>query len=357
MASSTSNSRNSDLSRRSTTSSSSKPLLFTDQKTNDDNENRLSSTMTVDGILRNVYSAAPSTETTLVDASITLIDAPIPNSVSDNPEVPQVQTVADCNNNVAKSVDEVWREIVSGERKEITMKEEVPDEMMTLEDFLAKAGAVEEAAAVASAEVKLHPDRLSGGVFTFDPPLDKAAQQRQRRMIKNRESAARSRERKQAYQVELESLAVRLEEENEWLLKEKAERTKERFKQLLSCRLMEKVVPVVEQRRPPRMLRRVRSLQGAKSIDYVSEEKGEEQIESKKKKPDIDGQSPDGRKEKGGGALREKGRGRGHHISLHVSNQGGLSGKGAAKTLGMREEAKRIKLDALDKRGGVITSG
>jgi hypothetical protein len=28
-------------------------------------------------------------------------------------------------------------------------------------------------------------------------PLDKAAQQRQRRMIKNRESAARSRERKQ----------------------------------------------------------------------------------------------------------------------------------------------------------------
>ncbi|MBA0827901.1 hypothetical protein Goarm_012642, partial [Gossypium armourianum] len=148
MASSTSNSRNSDLSRRSTTSSSTKPLLLTDQKTNDDNENRLSSTMTVDGILRNVYSAAPSTETTLVDASITLIDAPIPNSVSDNPEVPQVQTVADCNNNVAKSVDEVWREIVSGERKEITMKEEVPDEMMTLEDFLAKAGAVEEAAAV-----------------------------------------------------------------------------------------------------------------------------------------------------------------------------------------------------------------
>lgn len=41
--------------------------------------------------------------------------------------------------------------------------------------------------------------------------------------------------------------------------------------------------------------------EGAKSIDYVSEEKGEK-IESKKKKPDIDGQSPDGRKEKGGGA-------------------------------------------------------
>ncbi|XWS23551.1 hypothetical protein CRYUN_Cryun28dG0024700 [Craigia yunnanensis] len=291
----TSNSRNSDLSRRSASSSSTKPQPFTDQ-----NNNRLSSTMTVDGILRNVYSAASSTETTLVDASITLIDTSIPTSVVDNSEVSHDQSVADCNNNVAKSVDEVWREIVSGERKEITMKEEAPDEMMTLEDFLAKAGAVEEEAAAAMADVKVHTDGLSGGVYAFDPvggsafqildkmegsivglgngieviesgggggigkrgrgvlmePLDKAAQQRQRRMIKNRESAARSRERKQAYQVELESLAVKLEEENEWLLKEKAERTKERFKQL-----MEKVVPVVEQRRPPRMLRRVRSLQ------------------------------------------------------------------------------------------------
>ncbi|KAE8714293.1 G-box-binding factor 4 [Hibiscus syriacus] len=224
--------------------------------------------MTVDAILQNVYSAATTTETTLVDASITVIDAPVLNAVSDNSEASQVQAVADCNNNVARSVDEVWREIVSGERKEITMKEEAPDEMMTLEDFLAKAGAVEEAA-----EVKLHPDRLSGGVYTFDPvggggggrgkigrgvllePLDKAAQQRQRRMIKNRESAARSRERKQAYQVELESVAVKMEEDNEWLLKEKAERTKERFKQLT-----EKVVPVVEQRRPARVLHRVRSL-------------------------------------------------------------------------------------------------
>ncbi|XVE60121.1 hypothetical protein DITRI_Ditri05aG0101700 [Diplodiscus trichospermus] len=294
----TSTSRNSDPSRQSTTSSSTKPQPFTDQT--NDNNSRLSSTMTVDGILLNVYSAAPTTETTLVDASITLIDNPNPAAGADNSEVSQDQTVVDCNSNVAKSVDEVWREIVSGERKEITMKEEAPDEMMTLEDFLAKASAVEEAAAAATAEVKVHPNRLSGGVYAFDPvgesafqildkmegsivgfgnglevtgsggvggrgkrgrgvlmePLDKAAQQRQRRMIKNRESAARSRERKQAYQVELESLAVKLEEENEWLLKEKAERTKERFKQL-----MEKVVPVVEQRRPPRVLRRVRSLQ------------------------------------------------------------------------------------------------
>ncbi|CAI0396136.1 unnamed protein product [Linum tenue] len=189
----------------------------------------------------------------------------------------------------------MWKEIVSG-RKEL--KEE-PDEMMTLEDFLAKAGAVEVGGDDDEDEVKmpeLASERLSGGVFAFDPvtvpppnaihmldkvegsivgfgngvglgvgrgkrgrapvleQLDKAAQQRQKRMIKNRESAARSRERKQAYQVELESLAVKLEEENEQLLMEKEERTKERLKQL-----MEKVFPVVVRRKPPRTLRRVRS--------------------------------------------------------------------------------------------------
>ncbi|XP_027366272.1 G-box-binding factor 4-like [Abrus precatorius] len=194
-----------------------------------------------------------------------------------------------------KTVDEVWREIVAGERREC--KEEAPDEMMTLEDFLVKARAVDDED---EDEVKMPmplTERLSGGggVFAFDPipttpfqglesvegsvigfgngvevveggrgkrgrpvleQLDKAAQQRQRRMIKNRESAARSRERKQAYQVELESLAVKLEEENDKLLKEKAERKKERYKQL-----MEKVIPIGEKRRPPRLLRRVRSCQ------------------------------------------------------------------------------------------------
>lgn len=80
-------------------------------------------------------------------------------------------------------------------------------------------------------------------------PMDEAALQRQRRMIKNRESAARSRERKQAHQVELELIASRLEEENELLLKEKAERSKERLKQL-----MEKVIPVVEKQRLPRVI-------------------------------------------------------------------------------------------------------
>ncbi|KAI7748663.1 hypothetical protein M8C21_031424 [Ambrosia artemisiifolia] len=179
----------------------------------------------------------------------------------------------------SKNVDDVWKEVVAGR----VCKQEAPDEMMTLEDFLAKAEAVEEE------DVKIPPPRLpSGGIFSFDthPPnvnaadgfgigigmedvggrgkrrailetLDKAAQQRQRRMIKNRESAARSRERKQAYQAELESLAMKLEEENETLLKVKTEQTRKRYKQL-----MDNIIPVTEKQKPGRyVLRKVRSME------------------------------------------------------------------------------------------------
>uniref|UniRef100_A0A0D9WHZ2 BZIP domain-containing protein n=1 Tax=Leersia perrieri TaxID=77586 RepID=A0A0D9WHZ2_9ORYZ len=50
---------------------------------------------------------------------------------------------------------------------------------------------------------------------------DKIVERRQKRMIKNRESAARSRARKQAYTNELENKVSRLEEENERLKKQK----------------------------------------------------------------------------------------------------------------------------------------
>ncbi|XP_050366255.1 G-box-binding factor 4-like isoform X2 [Argentina anserina] len=286
-SSSSSRSRNSDLSRRP------KPKPFHPSSSSSAANQSLNDTctgyintaspapMTVDGLFRDVYNSTLPP----ADAQMDTAGMQIQSSSAPRP----------------KTVDEVWEEIVSGgSRREC--KEEVADEMMTLEDFLARAGAVEED------DVNDFPPEaqgLSGGMFGFDQmglspypsidkvegsmagfgnaaadvevaasggggggrvrgkrcravlePLDKAAQQRQRRMIKNRESAARSRERKQAYQVELELLVVRLEEENEQLLKEEAERTEERLKQL-----MENVIPVVEKRRPSRVLRRVRSLQ------------------------------------------------------------------------------------------------
>ncbi|KAM4123509.1 hypothetical protein ACB094_01G164300 [Castanea mollissima] len=238
MASSKVMTRKSDLPttpRSSSSSSLSSPTKSLDQTTT-------TTTTTTDSSL-------------LLDAQITLIETPNPIPIS-------------------KTVDEVWRQIVSGERK-VCKQEQHDDEMMTLEDFLVKAGAVQDQDENEE-DVKMKKEERLGGdsILAFPhnnnkngsarvgkrprvlEPLDKAAQQRQRRMIKNRESAARSRERKQAYQNELESLAVRLEEENGLLLKDKAEKTKERFKQI-----MEKVIPVVENRRPPRVLRRVRSLQ------------------------------------------------------------------------------------------------
>ncbi|KAM7267458.1 hypothetical protein ACFE04_009624 [Oxalis oulophora] len=50
-----------------------------------------------------------------------------------------------------------------------------------------------------------------------DYAIEKSVERRQKRMIKNRESAARSRARKQAYTTELENKISRLEEENERL--------------------------------------------------------------------------------------------------------------------------------------------
>ncbi|KAH7352241.1 hypothetical protein KP509_19G036500 [Ceratopteris richardii] len=55
---------------------------------------------------------------------------------------------------------------------------------------------------------------------SHDTSEDRSIEQRQKRMIKNRESAARSRARKQAYNVELESVVETLKEENAKLLQQ-----------------------------------------------------------------------------------------------------------------------------------------
>uniref|UniRef100_A0A0C9S8B3 TSA: Wollemia nobilis Ref_Wollemi_Transcript_11777_3031 transcribed RNA sequence n=2 Tax=Wollemia nobilis TaxID=56998 RepID=A0A0C9S8B3_9CONI len=66
----------------------------------------------------------------------------------------------------------------------------------------------------------------------IEGPVEKVVERRQRRMIKNRESAARSRARKQAYTVELEAEVTQLKEENMKLRKQQEEMQERRKKQI-----------------------------------------------------------------------------------------------------------------------------
>lgn len=207
------------------------PIAITDQEYNSNSE---LNSMTKDGFLRNVYGdKQPAIETTLLNAEIMLLDEAGAIAPIEEAEVAPFNAFPV----VRKTVDDLWREIVEGKREQppAECKEKAVDEMVTLEDFLVKAGAVEEVAVEPpQGEVKVEggTERLSGGIFSFDSPysgasqqsmegvvgfgngmeaslagrgkrkaimepLDKATLQRQRRMIKNRESAARSRERKQ----------------------------------------------------------------------------------------------------------------------------------------------------------------
>ncbi|CAN1780449.1 ABSCISIC ACID-INSENSITIVE 5-like protein 2 [Linum perenne] len=157
-----------------------------------------------------------------------------------------------------KTVDEVWRDIQQSKTNGEKKKDRQPTlGEMTLEDFLVKAGVVAEAsmdsrdAGVAGIDANVapqfsqqsqwlqyhqhaqfpHPQQnmLMGTLSDSQMParkrgapgeiVEKHVERRQKRMIKNRESAARSRARKQAYTNELENKVSRLEEENERLRK------------------------------------------------------------------------------------------------------------------------------------------
>ncbi|PKA47000.1 G-box-binding factor 4 [Apostasia shenzhenica] len=83
---------------------------------------------------------------------------------------------------------------------------------------------------------------------------DRTASQRQKRMIKNRESAARSRERRQQYTNQLEQTVFKLEEENAKLLKERDKLANWRFKELA-----ERVIPLMEKKKRQPALRRTNS--------------------------------------------------------------------------------------------------
>ncbi|KAJ0232119.1 ABSCISIC ACID-INSENSITIVE 5-like protein 5 [Hirschfeldia incana] len=74
-----------------------------------------------------------------------------------------------------------------------------------------------------SSSLSPSPYMFNGGVRgRKSGAVEKVVERRQRRMIKNRESAARSRARKQAYTVELEAEVAKLKEENEELQRKQA---------------------------------------------------------------------------------------------------------------------------------------
>ncbi|PON83879.1 Basic-leucine zipper transcription factor [Trema orientale] len=142
----------------------------------------------------------------------------------------------------APGVDDVWNSIVAG-RTDRRAESGENGGVMTLEDYLRDEDV---RVPVGYGQFQMPSQGVEGPVVVYgngsggsgrgkrkvvEEPLDKATEQKQRRMIKNRESAARSRERKQAYTVELESLVTQLEEENARLLREEAEEKKQRFKQ------------------------------------------------------------------------------------------------------------------------------
>uniref|UniRef100_A0ACD5VUA5 Uncharacterized protein n=1 Tax=Avena sativa TaxID=4498 RepID=A0ACD5VUA5_AVESA len=202
--------------------------------------------MNVEELLRGIYGDIPATP------------APDHRPVSPVPLAP-------------RTAIEVWKEITGGSSggEEVVAAGGRAAEM-TLEDFLGreKEGDVRGLPGPSAAqEEQLATRFLKGAEGTrggggrgkkrqLIDPMDRAAMQRQKRMIKNRESAARSRERKQAYIAELESLVTQLEEENANLSKEQEAANQKRLKEL-----KEKVTPVISAKQPPQDLRRTNSME------------------------------------------------------------------------------------------------
>ncbi|KAJ3669003.1 hypothetical protein LUZ60_010953 [Juncus effusus] len=157
-----------------------------------------------------------------------------------------------------KTIDEVWKGINQTNHSPTTGDDQLGE--MTLESFLLKAGVLLDEGkdvispnftgnnngivtvaaqpanwmqpcvnpiswmgpgTVIDAEMRGGSGYGSGSGDGDGGGVDKVVERRQKRMIKNRESAARSRARKQAYTNELENKVSRLEEENERLKKQK----------------------------------------------------------------------------------------------------------------------------------------
>ncbi|ERN12984.1 hypothetical protein AMTRI_Chr11g94400 [Amborella trichopoda] len=284
------------------------------------NSNKGLGSMSMDDLLRNIWTAEESQAMAAALAGNQPDSGQLAGNMSDSGQVMMNSGSFPHQNNLSlpkqvanKTVEEVWRELASSsatdQRGERMVYKEPTFGEMTLEDFLAKAGIVREENqaqgvcepsdwrrfGVKGDEMVSQQSMFGDGVLgvqgqfqrlggleegglgsnnnnglglglghegssrgkrrAVHEPVDKVAQQRQRRMIKNRESAARSRERKQAYTVELETLVTQLEEENAQLQAQQVEENRKRREELMKV-----LIPVDEMPRPPRMLRRTRSM-------------------------------------------------------------------------------------------------
>ncbi|KAF8403531.1 hypothetical protein HHK36_011635 [Tetracentron sinense] len=253
------------------------------------------SSMNLDELLKNVWTA---------EANQSMVENTASPSQLASASSLQRQASLTLNKDLSKkTVDEVWRDIQQGHKRNNEEKKAQERQAtlgeMTLEDFLVKAGIVSEASDKKNVDAEMMVDPISAPPQNFpqqaqwlqyqqpsmhqpqqqhqnmmavyvqghsvpqplpvgasslldvacpenqlalSSPLmgtlsdtqtpgrkrvapgdvvEKTVERRQKRMIKNRESAARSRARKQAYTNELENKVSRLEEENERLKKQK----------------------------------------------------------------------------------------------------------------------------------------
>ncbi|KAH1189537.1 ABSCISIC ACID-INSENSITIVE 5-like protein 2 [Glycine max] len=199
--------------------------------------------MNLDELLQNVWTAEASKSSVVVG-----VESENMSSSSSSLQRQASLTLARALS--GKTVDDVWREIQQGQKKKYgedvrSQEGEMTLGETTLEDFLVQAGLFAEASispAVgldAMDSLATQGFQQKTGLLSSSPSIgslsdtrlgrkrdasdayEKTLERRLRRKIKNRESAARSRARKQAYHNELVGKVSRLEEENVKLKKEK----------------------------------------------------------------------------------------------------------------------------------------